>query len=73
MAHLSVSNFQPGEESLEYRLHLRYELLQLGMEPILRKLRRLENDTLDRHLDFFEGVWAEDEKEGVSLITMATN
>lgn len=35
----------------------------LGIQPIIDKLRNHENDTLNRHLDFFEMVRNEDEKE----------
>ncbi|GLH09544.1 Disheveled-associated activator of morphogenesis 2, partial [Gryllus bimaculatus] len=59
----AVLNYGPGQENLEFRLHLRYEFLMLGIQPIIDKLRRHENETLDRHLDFFEMVRNEDEKE----------
>ncbi|XP_053951305.1 disheveled-associated activator of morphogenesis 1 isoform X2 [Anastrepha ludens] len=59
----AVLNYGPGQESLEFRLHLRYEFLMLGIQPVIDKLRTYENETLDRHLDFFEMVRAEDEKE----------
>ncbi|ENN73936.1 hypothetical protein D910_03083 [Dendroctonus ponderosae] len=45
------------------KLHLRYEFLLLGIQPVIDKLRLHENETLDRHLDFFEMVRNEDEKE----------
>ena len=35
----------------------------LGIQPVIEKLRNHENETLNRHLDFFELVRAEDEKE----------
>ena len=44
-------------------MHLRYELLMLGIVPILEKLRGYDNTTLDRHIDFFEAVRVKDEKE----------
>ncbi|KAM4542826.1 disheveled-associated activator of morphogenesis 1-like [Odontesthes bonariensis] len=50
-----------GETSLEFRIHLRYEFLMLGIQPIIDKLRFHENATLDRHLDFFEMLRNEDE------------
>ncbi|CAH1159429.1 unnamed protein product [Phaedon cochleariae] len=59
----AVLNYGQGQENLEFRLHLRYEFLMLGVQPIIDKLRGHENETLDRHLDFFEMVRNEDEKE----------
>ncbi|XP_067637402.1 disheveled-associated activator of morphogenesis 1 isoform X2 [Eurosta solidaginis] len=59
----AVLNYGPGQESLEFRLHLRYEFLMLGLQQVIEKLRKHENETLDRHLDFFEMMRAEDEKE----------
>nr|XP_032518459.1 disheveled-associated activator of morphogenesis 1 [Danaus plexippus plexippus] len=59
----AVLNYGPGEESLEFRLHLRYELLMLGIQPVIEKLRKYENETLDRHIEFFELVRCEDERE----------
>ncbi|KAH8366596.1 hypothetical protein KR084_005605 [Drosophila pseudotakahashii] len=59
----AVLNYGPGQENLDFRLHLRYEFLMLGIQPVIDKLRTHENETLDRHLDFFEMVRAEDEKE----------
>ncbi|KAK6997787.1 disheveled-associated activator of morphogenesis 1 [Biomphalaria glabrata] len=52
-----------GQDHLEFRLHLRYEFLMLGIVPIMTKMRAHGNTTLDRHLDFFEMVRNEDEKE----------
>ncbi|GAB6020602.1 hypothetical protein CHUAL_003278 [Chamberlinius hualienensis] len=59
----AVLNYGPGQDHLEFRIHLRYEFLMLGIQPIIDKLRSHENETLDRHLDFFEMVRSEDEKE----------
>ncbi|XP_053553284.1 disheveled-associated activator of morphogenesis 1 isoform X2 [Bombina bombina] len=52
-----------GVESLDFRLHLRYEFLMLGIQPVIDKLKEHENSTLDRHLDFFEMLRNEDELE----------
>lgn len=35
----------------------------LGIQPVIDKLRKSENETLNRHLDFFEMVRNDDEKE----------
>uniref|UniRef100_A0A3B3QH83 Dishevelled associated activator of morphosis 2 n=1 Tax=Paramormyrops kingsleyae TaxID=1676925 RepID=A0A3B3QH83_9TELE len=59
----AVLNAGAGEDSLEFRLHLRYEFLMLGIQPVIEKLREHENATLDRHLDFFEMVRNEDDLE----------
>ncbi|KAK1893779.1 Disheveled-associated activator of morphogenesis 1 [Dissostichus eleginoides] len=50
-----------GETSLEFRIHLRYEFLMLGIQPIIDKLHSNENAILNRHLDFFEMLRNEDE------------
>uniref|UniRef100_A0A8B9JM41 Disheveled-associated activator of morphogenesis 1 n=1 Tax=Astyanax mexicanus TaxID=7994 RepID=A0A8B9JM41_ASTMX len=42
-------------------VHLRYEFLMLGIQPIIDKLRSHENSTLDRHLDYFEMLRNDDE------------
>uniref|UniRef100_A0A8C8E4R3 Dishevelled associated activator of morphogenesis 2 n=1 Tax=Oryzias sinensis TaxID=183150 RepID=A0A8C8E4R3_9TELE len=60
----AVLNAGAGEVCLlEFRLHLRYEFLMLGIQPVIDKLREHENATLDRHLDFFEMVRNEDDSE----------
>uniref|UniRef100_A0A3Q1JQP7 Dishevelled associated activator of morphogenesis 2 n=1 Tax=Anabas testudineus TaxID=64144 RepID=A0A3Q1JQP7_ANATE len=59
----AVLNAGAGEDNLEFRLHLRYEFLMLGIQPVIDKLREHENATLDRHLDFFEMVRNEDDSE----------
>ncbi|KAK5885819.1 hypothetical protein CesoFtcFv8_016916 [Champsocephalus esox] len=50
-----------GETSLEFRIHLRYEFLMLGIQPIIDKLHSNDNAILNRHLDFFEMLRNEDE------------
>ncbi|OQR78633.1 disheveled-associated activator of morphogenesis 1-like [Tropilaelaps mercedesae] len=59
----AVLNYGPGSEHLEFRLHLRFELLMLGIQPTIDKLRKYDNALLDRHLDIFEMVRSEDEGE----------
>ncbi|KAJ8346130.1 hypothetical protein SKAU_G00303230 [Synaphobranchus kaupii] len=59
----AMLNAGAGEDNLEFRLHLRYEFLMLGIQPVIDKLRGHENATLDRHLDFFEMVRNEDDSE----------
>ena len=53
----------PGQESLEFRLHLRYEFLMLGIQPVIEKLKDHGNSTLNRHLEFFEMMRNADEKQ----------
>nr|XP_045619347.1 disheveled-associated activator of morphogenesis 1-like isoform X1 [Procambarus clarkii] len=59
----AIIRWGPGEDSLEFRLHLRYEFLMLGVQPVIEKLRGLQNEILDKHLDAFEFYRAEDERE----------
>jgi dishevelled associated activator of morphogenesis len=59
----ALVNYGAGEDQLEFRLHLRFEFIMLGVEKTIVKLRKYENETLDRHLDFFDMVRLEDEKE----------
>uniref|UniRef100_A0A672MF29 Disheveled-associated activator of morphogenesis 1-like n=1 Tax=Sinocyclocheilus grahami TaxID=75366 RepID=A0A672MF29_SINGR len=64
-----------GEASLEFRVHLRYEFLMLGIQPIIDKLRSHENSTLDRHLDYFEMLRNDDDRLKIIFLIMfnATN
>ncbi|CAI6360216.1 unnamed protein product [Macrosiphum euphorbiae] len=41
----AVLSYGPGQESLKFRLHLRYEFLQLGFKNIINKLREHVNQT----------------------------
>lgn len=59
----AMVNYGAGEEQLEFRLHLRFEFVMLGIDKVIEKLRNYENETLDRHLDFFEMVRGDDDKE----------
>eukprot|EP00794_Sanderia_malayensis_P020228 gene20228-22204_t len=52
-----------GADHIEFRIHLRFEFLMLGLQSIMDKLRKLENLTLNRHLDFFDMIRTEDECE----------
>lgn len=40
--------FSFAQTSLEFRIHLRYEFLMLGIQPVIDKLHSHENSTLDR-------------------------
>jgi len=44
-------------------MHLRYEFLMLGVQPVIEKMKKHGNSTLDRHIGFFELVRNADEKE----------
>lgn len=37
------------QKHVEFRLHLRYEFLMLGIQPVLDKLRAQDNATLNRY------------------------
>ena len=59
----ALINFKAGEESLEMRLHLRYEFLMLGIEPCIYKLRALNLRDINNHLDIFDLVRGDDERD----------
>ncbi|XP_065832507.1 disheveled-associated activator of morphogenesis 2-like [Oscarella lobularis] len=59
----AILRYGAGEDYLEFRVHLRYELLMLGFQPVVDKMRRQSNPALDRHIDFFELMRKEDETE----------
>eukprot|EP00048_Salpingoeca_helianthica_P016237 m.231210 g.231210 ORF g.231210 m.231210 type:complete len:1066 (+) comp18280_c0_seq1:77-3274(+) len=51
----------PGRHSVVFRMHLRMELLQLGMLEIVDRLRQLENSALMNHIQIFEDVMLDDQ------------
>ncbi|XP_067938496.1 disheveled-associated activator of morphogenesis 2-like [Watersipora subatra] len=59
----AVLKYGSGQKLLEFRLHLRYEFLMLGVQPVIEKLKTHDNATLDRHIEYFELVRIADEKE----------
>lgn len=59
----AIINYKAGEETLEFRMHLRQEFLMLGIAPVINRLHSLGNNNLNKHLDIFELVQMEDEKE----------
>ena len=50
----ALLKFGPGAEIVEFRLHLRYEFLMLGIIPLIEKLQEYENEDLNIHLDVFK-------------------
>lgn len=58
-----IINYKAGEESLEFRMHLRHEFLTLGILPLINQLRSLNIAQLNKHLEIFELVRLEDERE----------
>uniref|UniRef100_A0A915BW64 Uncharacterized protein n=1 Tax=Parascaris univalens TaxID=6257 RepID=A0A915BW64_PARUN len=51
----------PAETSLEVRMHLRVEMLMLGLQGVLESLRDSSSTVLNDHLDFFEMSRQDDE------------
>ncbi|CAJ0940010.1 unnamed protein product, partial [Mesorhabditis belari] len=51
----------PAENSTEYRHHLRYELLLLGVQEVIDSCRVDASQRLDDHFDLFEMMRKEDE------------
>ena len=50
----ALLKFGPGQEVVEFRLHLRYEFLMLGIIPLIEKLEEYENEELNLHLEVFK-------------------
>eukprot|EP00118_Oscarella_pearsei_P026097 m.309383 g.309383 ORF g.309383 m.309383 type:complete len:1090 (+) comp46287_c0_seq1:120-3389(+) len=59
----AMLRYGAGEGYLEFRVHLRFELLMLGFQPVVDKMRDQSNPGLNRHVDFFELMRKEDETE----------
>lgn len=59
----AILSYGPEQESLKFRLNLKYEFLLLSFKNIINKLREFDNQTFDRHMDFFDMVCKEDKKE----------
>lgn len=59
----AVIKYGAGEKHLEFRLHIRFEFLMLGIEPAIEALHQYNDDTLERHAEFFEALRIEDERK----------
>ncbi|CAD5117050.1 DgyrCDS5873 [Dimorphilus gyrociliatus] len=58
----AVIKYGAGEKHLEFRLHIRFEFLMLGIEPAIDALHQYNDETLGRHAEFFEALRIEDER-----------
>ena len=58
----ALLKFGPGQEVVEFRLHLRYEFLMLGIIPLIEKLEEYENEDLNLHLTVFKLQREKDEQ-----------
>lgn len=54
------SNCPPPRLFYSFRLHVRHELEQLGMQRLLRDLKTYENEALQRHIEIYESVAQDD-------------
>ena len=50
-------------EDLEFRVSLRYEFMDLGIDDCIPELRELKNDVLNTHLNVFEDEAVADAEE----------
>ncbi|CAG5098861.1 Oidioi.mRNA.OKI2018_I69.XSR.g16043.t1.cds [Oikopleura dioica] len=57
----ALLKFGAGQDTVEFRLHLRYEFLMLGIIPLITKLEQYENADLNLHLEWFK--WQRDQDE----------
>lgn len=51
-----------GREDLDFRIHLRYEFITLGLVELIDGLRAFEDHHLDIHLDIFESQLQKDDE-----------
>ncbi|CEF68788.1 Delphilin [Strongyloides ratti] len=61
-----------SENSLQFRLQLRYEMLMLGLQEVIDKLKNSNNQTLEDHFELFEMMREEDELEFASSLSITS-
>ncbi|TPX33081.1 hypothetical protein SmJEL517_g03929 [Synchytrium microbalum] len=58
--------------NLDFRMHMRYEFIQLGLEPLLEVIEEVENDLLQNQIDVWVTSLETDEEELYSKIDLST-
>uniref|UniRef100_A0AC35U043 GBD/FH3 domain-containing protein n=1 Tax=Rhabditophanes sp. KR3021 TaxID=114890 RepID=A0AC35U043_9BILA len=62
-----------AERSLQFRLTLRYEMLMMGLQDVIDKLKTSTSSTLNDHFELFEMMREEDELEFGASLNLAEN
>eukprot|EP00041_Stephanoeca_diplocostata_P018699 m.394784 g.394784 ORF g.394784 m.394784 type:complete len:448 (-) comp21092_c1_seq11:271-1614(-) len=50
----------PGQKNSTFRMHIRYEFIMLGLDPVIGTLRKYESEALEKHIRIFDDVYLDD-------------